>query len=144
MMTDQVALFGQEELGSPEAARAIYAMFEQQLQVGAAYGFTDTETSRQVEQRVRLAQHRFARAVLANYGWTCGFCGFAPGQLRGYGLLIASHVKPWAKSTNRERADVANGICACPTHDSAFDAGLVTVTHNLEVRKARCWRRTCR
>jgi hypothetical protein len=45
-----------------------------------------------------------------------------------YGLPIASHVKPWARSDSRERADVGNGICACPTHDSAFDAGLLTVS----------------
>ena len=109
---------------------------DQQRQLGAAFGFTETETSRLVEQRVRLAQHRFARAVLTNYRWTCGFRGFAPGRLRGYGLLIASHVKPWAKSDDRERADVANGICACPTHDSAFDAGLLTVTADLQIRRA--------
>ena len=45
-------------------------------------------------------------------------------------------MKPWAKSDNKERADVANGICACPTHDSAFDAGLLTVTADLQIRRA--------
>jgi putative restriction endonuclease len=74
--------------------------------------------------------------VLANYRWQCGFCGFSPGGLRRYGLLIASHVKPWARSNDRERADVANGICACPTHDSAFNAGLLTVTPELKIVRA--------
>ena len=45
-------------------------------------------------------------------------------------------MKPWAKSTNKERADVANGICACPTHDSAFDSGLLTVTADLQIQSA--------
>jgi putative restriction endonuclease len=107
-----------------------------QVKTVGAFGFTETETSRLVEQRVRLAQHRFAEGVLTNYQRVCGFCGFTPGRLRGYGLLVASHVKPWAKSTNRERADVANGICACPTHDSAFDSGLLTVTVDLQIQRA--------
>jgi putative restriction endonuclease len=131
-----IELQGQQELGSAQVANALDEMFEHQRQLGQAFGFTETETSRLVEQRVRLAQHRFALGVLANYGWACGFCGFAPGHLRGYGLLIASHVKPWAKSNDKERSTIANGICACPTHDSAFDAGLVTVTTTLEIRKA--------
>jgi putative restriction endonuclease len=133
---EPIALLGQEELGPVQVASALDQMFHQQRQLGAAFGFTETETSRLVEQRVRLGQHRFARAVLTNYRWTCGFCGFAPGRLRGYGLLIASHVKPWAKSDDKERADVANGICACPTHDSAFDAGLLTVAADLQIRRA--------
>ncbi len=133
---EALAMLGQEELGSVQATHALEELFEQQRHLGDPFGFDETETSRLVEQRVRLAQHRFAQGVLANYAWTCGFCGFAPGPLRGYGLLIASHVKPWARSDNRERADVGNGICACPTHDSAFDAGLLTVSGGLQIRRA--------
>lgn len=65
------------------------------------------------------------------------FCGFTPGPLRRYRLLIASHVKPWAASSNKERADVANGICACPNHDSASDTGLLTVSPDLRIHRAR-------
>lgn len=130
-------MLGQQELGPPEVAAALDEMFAHQMDLGTAFGFTPTETSKLVEHKVRLAQHRFAAGVLANYAWQCGFCGFAPGAgLRGYGLLIASHVKPWAKSNDRERSDVANGICACPTHDSAFDAGLLTVAPNLQIVRA--------
>ena len=130
-------LLGQQELGPPEVAAALNEMFARQLELETAYGFTPSETSRLVEQRVRLAQHRFAAGVLSNYGWQCGFCGFDPSPgLHGYGLLIASHVKPWAKSSDRERSDVGNGICACPTHDSAFDAGLLTVTPDLQIVRA--------
>jgi putative restriction endonuclease len=131
-----IQLLGQQELGPVEVANALDELLGQQRQLGAAFGFTETETSRLVEQHVRLAQHRFARGVLTNYGWECGFCGFTPGRLSGYGLLIASHVKPWVRSTDKERADVANGICACPTHDSAFDAGLLTVTNDFQIKRA--------
>jgi len=133
---DPIELLGQEELGPIQVVNALEEMFDRRREMGATFGFTETETSRLIEQRVRLAQHRFARGVLANYGWACGFCGFAPGPLRGYGLLIASHVKPWARSNDTERAAVANGICACPTHDTAFDAGLLTVTTDLRIQRA--------
>ena len=113
-------------------------MLAQQRKLETSFGFTLTETSRLVEQRVRLAQHRFAAGVLANYRWQCGFCGFAPGDgLRGYRLLIASQVKPWARSNNRERSDVTNGVCACPMHDSAFDAGLLRLKPEMEIVRAK-------
>jgi putative restriction endonuclease len=135
---EDLELFGQQELGPPEVTAALEEMFARQRELETSFGFTPTETSRLVEQRVRLAQHRFAAGVLANYRWQCGFCGFAPGgDLRGYGLLIASHVKPWARSNDRERSDVTNGVCACPMHDSAFDAGLLTVTPDLEIVRAK-------
>ena len=131
-------LFGQQELGPPEVTSALEEMLAQQRKLETSFGFTLTETSRLVEQRVRLAQHRFAAGVLANYRWQCGFCGFAPGDgLRGYRLLIASQVKPWARSNNRERSDVTNGVCACPMHDSAFDAGLLRLKPEMEIVRAK-------
>ncbi len=85
----------------------------------------------------RIGQERFARNVLDNYRFTCGFCGLTiPPGLRGRGLLRASHIKPWRVSTDAERIDVANGIAACPTHDAAFDAGLLYVGSALEVHAA--------
>jgi len=56
--------------------------------------------------------------------------------LRGHRLLVASHVKPWAASSNRERLDPRNGIAACTIHDSAFDTGLLAVHPDLTIRRA--------
>ena len=95
------------------------------------------ETTRLVEQSVRLGQHRFARSVLANYGHTCAFCGFAPQSLPRHKLLVASHIKPWACCDDRERLDVRNGVAACGLHDAAFDTGLITVNGGLRVHRAR-------
>ena len=95
------------------------------------------ETTRLVEQSVRLGQHRFARSVLANYGHTCAFCGFAPQSLPRHKLLVASHIKPWAYCDDRERLDVRNGVAACGLHDAAFDTGLITVNGGLRVHRAR-------
>ena len=96
----------------------------------------DAETTRIAEQSVRLGQHRFAASVLENYGHSCAFCGFAPRSLQKHKLLVASHIKPWANSDDSERLDPRNGVAACPTHDAAFDTGLITVNGGLRVHRA--------
>ena len=101
-----------------------------------AYEFGELETSRVVEQRVRLRQHGFASRVLGQYQHCCAFCGLDASGLRGHRLLVASHVKPWAASSNRERLDPRNGIAACTIHDSAFDTGLLTVQPDFAIQRA--------
>lgn len=94
----------------------------------------DEVTQRLAEVNLRVGQHRFASTVLANFGRRCGFCGLAiPPTSRGRGLLRASHIKPWAISTDAERLDSRNGIAACPTHDVAFDSGLLGVNGGLRI-----------
>jgi len=99
-------------------------------------GLGEPETVRLIEQRVRIGQHRFAKHVLDNYDHTCVFCGFAPRHLHGRGLLLASHIKPWKDSDNRERLDPANGLAACPVHDRAFDSGLLMVNGGLRIHRS--------
>jgi hypothetical protein len=41
-------------------------------------------------------------------------------------LLNASHIKPWAVATDRERLDPFNGFLLSPVYDKAFDQGLIT------------------
>jgi hypothetical protein len=41
-------------------------------------------------------------------------------------LLIASHIKPWRVSDNRERLNYKNGILLTPTFDRLFDGGLIS------------------
>ncbi len=130
---DRVRLIGQDEIESHALSRLIEAELpELQAQLGAG----ELETSRLVEYRARVGQHRFARQVLHNCGNRCVFCGFNAEELGGHRLLIASHIKPWAASTNRERLDVTNGIAACPTHDAAFDGGLLTINGGLRIHRA--------
>jgi putative restriction endonuclease len=94
----------------------------------------DLLTEKLVEQKIRLAQHRFALAVLQNCDYACVFCGFAPRSFpKQNGLLRASHIKPWAASNDRERVDVRNGLAACPMHDAAFDRGYLTVNRGLRI-----------
>lgn len=41
-------------------------------------------------------------------------------------FLIASHIKPWAKSTNGERLDGNNGLMLAPHIDRLFDRGYIS------------------
>ncbi len=41
-------------------------------------------------------------------------------------LLVASHIKPWAKSSDREKLDGCNGLLLSPHVDRLFDAGLMS------------------
>ena len=130
------SLLGQDEIGSEELgiAAAEYAntdagrFWQEQL--------ADRETEQLVEARVRLGQSCFARQVLADYDHRCAFCGFAPRELSAKGMLIASHIKPWARCERpSERLDRRNGIAACPLHDRAFDTGLITVNGGQRIHR---------
>lgn len=95
-------------------------------------------TQRLLTSTARIGQHRFASGVLSNHGHRCVFCGL-PGTIAGKRrprLLTASHIKPWRSSSDKERLDVRNGLTACPTHDVAFDTGLITVDKNLRIHRA--------
>lgn len=48
-------------------------------------------------------------------------------------LLLASHIKPWAESDNRERIDHYNGLLLTPTFDKLFDQGLITFTNPTQI-----------
>ncbi len=52
---------------------------------------------------------------------------------RAQRMLVASHIKPWRVSSTAERLDARNGLTACPTHDVAFDVGLLTVNGGLRI-----------
>lgn len=103
-------------------------------------GLDAATSERAAMTMARIGQHRFARIVRSAYGQRCGFCGFNADGLEGARLLVASHIKPWRESSGRERWDPQNGIAACPTHDAAFDAGLLTVTADGVIHTSRILR----
>ena len=127
-------LLGQEELLGQRTYDAVVEVQAAKRRVRLLAG--EAKTMRMAEQAVRMGQHRFARSVLENYEHSCAFCGFSPRSLPKHKLLVASHIKPWADSDDRERLDPRNGVAACPTHDAAFDTGLITVNGGLRVHRA--------
>lgn len=130
-----------EVLGQDEIAEGdLEVLFDEQRdairQMMDSFQLDERETNRLVEQRARLGQHRFAREVLRNYDHRCGFCGFAPRSIPRRRMLVASHIKPWRVSTNRERLDPRNGVAACPVHDSAFDSGLLAINGEYRIHRS--------
>ncbi|RPF20382.1 HNH endonuclease [Myceligenerans xiligouense] len=119
-----MVLLGQEEIDPHDLEDAV----EQEIQQRRLEDLeTDSATERALMQMIRVGQSAFASEVMRNFGDACAFCGFTLGDERRPTLLRAGHIKPWRNSDHRERLDVANGIAACPTHDAAFDTGLMTL-----------------
>jgi putative restriction endonuclease len=52
-------------------------------------------------------------------------------------MLLAGHIKPWKDSSATERLDPRNGLAACPSHDVAFDTGMLTVSADLKIHIAQ-------
>ncbi len=128
----EIWLLGQDELEPSVLELAV----EEALGTFVDAGYDERETERITLAAVRVGQHRFARDVLGNCGHACVFCGFAAPSAGPSHLLRASHVKPWRNATKRERLHVANGLAACPTHDAAFDHGLLTIEDDLRITVA--------
>ncbi|QGQ18098.1 HNH endonuclease [Cellulomonas sp. JZ18] len=126
--SDAFELLGQDEIDESAVEVAFRERLDQHREDGS-----ERPSERQALARVRIDQHRFAKAVLINCGWACVFCGFTLEDASRPTLLRASHIKPWRSSDDRERRDVRNGVAACPTHDAAFDAGDLTLSDDLEV-----------
>ena len=112
----------------------VLVSFKDQIAKAAAEGtWTEQQTERILLAAARVGQHLFALNVLANCGGRCVFCGLNPGPFGRKRMLVAGHIKPWKDSTSAERMDLRNGLAACPSHDVAFDTGLLTVDASLQV-----------
>lgn len=128
-----LVLLGQDELSLVD----LEADVEPKLRLLApALPVDEMTTEHVLEGLARIGQHRFAGQVLENCGHACVFCGMRPIGLEGHRLLTASHIKPWSDSDDTERLDVTNGLAACPTHDAAFDTGLLGVNGGLRVHES--------
>ena len=40
--------------------------------------------------------------------------------------MVASHIKPWRDSTDKEKVSIHNGLLLCPNHDKLFDSGFIS------------------
>lgn len=121
-----VTFLGQDEINPGDIAGAVRQRLSESV---------DQLTEKMLTATIRVGQHRFAREVLRNHEHRCLFCGLAVAfdGRRTPRLLLASHIKPWRDCDSRERLDISNGLTACPTHDVAFDTGLITVTPELRI-----------
>lgn len=70
--------------------------------------------------KVRVNQSAFRKLLMRRYTHCC-LC-----DVDDESLLVASHIKPWAKSNHAEKVDVNNGLLLCPNHDKLFDRGYIS------------------
>ncbi|WP_329106862.1 HNH endonuclease [Micromonospora sp. NBC_01699] len=129
----ELLLLGQGQLDSAEVELAVQASSANWLESRA--DLDERTTERLLVAAVRVGQHRFAHEVLRNHGHRCVFCGLSISVegSRAVRMLVASHIKAWRSSNHAERLDARNGLTACPTHDVAFDTGLMTVNGGLRI-----------
>lgn len=79
------------------------------------------ETERTAIVQSRIGQGIFRKSLLDKYSNRCIITGITLPK-----LLVASHIKPWAVSSNKERLCVDNGLLLSATYDRLFDSGLIT------------------
>ena len=80
--------------------------------------------------KYRINQSFFRRSVLSAYDNRCCVTG-----INVPSLLIASHIKPWARcEEGNEKTNAQNGLCLNALHDKAFDKGFMTIDTNMCVR----------
>lgn len=81
----------------------------------------DTEEKKALT-RARVGQGKYRVALLQ----LCPFCPIT--LVSDDRLLVASHIKPWAKSNDFEKTDPLNGFMLTPTFDFMFDRGFLSFT----------------
>lgn len=85
------------------------------------------EKSKEYKQ-ARNGQGKY-RAALLDECPMCAITGITEEK-----LLIASHIKPWAVSSDKEKIDPKNGFILSPLYDRLFDQGFITFTCDRRVK----------
>lgn len=86
--------------------------------------------SKAIEKEIsnaRIGQGKYREALLEE----CPFCPIT--MINDERLLIASHIKPWAVSTDEEKIDPKNGYMLSPLYDKLFDRGLITFSNDRKI-----------
>ena len=80
-----------------------------------------SETTKKAIIESRIGQGQFRKELIDFWDGKCAVSGL---QLTD--ILIASHIKPWKVSNNKERLDQYNGLLLSPTYDKLFDSGYIS------------------
>ena len=73
-------------------------------------------------KKARVGQGKYREKLLEE----CPFCPIT--MISDDRVLIASHIKPWAVGTDKEKVDPHNGYILSPLYDKLFDRGLISFT----------------
>ena len=105
-------------------------MYSNSLQLDTVYEkFIDerkiTETERTSIIKSRIGQGIFREKLIEKYNGCCVVTGVNDTR-----FLLASHIRPWAVSTNEQRLSAENGLLLSPLYDKLFDIGLITFSED--------------
>ena len=81
-----------------------------------------------VLSRARKGQGKYREDLLH----ICPYCPIT--MVSDERILIASHIKPWAKSNDIEKIDPMNGFMFTPTFDYLFDRGFLSFTNDKKTK----------
>jgi len=84
----------------------------------------EDDEEKKIKYRARIGQGKYREELLAQ----CPFCPIT--MVSDDRLLIASHIKPWAKSNEVEKIDPYNGFMLTPTFDYLFDRGFMSFSND--------------
>lgn len=79
------------------------------------------KTTKDALVKSRVGQGDFRKSLIEKYDGKCVVTGIDLTK-----LLIASHIKPWRISDNKERLSSENGLLLSANLDKLFDSGLIT------------------
>jgi hypothetical protein len=79
------------------------------------------ETVRKALVDCRIGQGAYRKGLIKLWGGKCALTGCPIGK-----VLVASHSKKWANSSNAERLDPYNGLLLTANVDKLFDSGLIS------------------
>ncbi len=82
---------------------------------------TIEKTEKEALVKSRVGQGDFRKSLIKKYDGKCVVTGIDLTK-----LLIASHIKPWRISDNKERLSSENGLLLNANLDKLFDSGLIT------------------
>ena len=90
---------------------------------------SETKDSKEKQEirKAREGQGKYREELLEQ----CRFCPFT--MISDERLLIASHIKPWAASNDKEKVDPYNGYMLSPLYDKLFDRGFITFNEKRHV-----------
>ncbi len=86
----------------------------------------EAEKNKNIRQ-ARVGQGKYREELLEQ----CHYCPIT--MISDERLLIASHIKPWAASNEKEKIDPYNGYMLSPMIDKLFDKGFITFTESRRV-----------
>jgi predicted restriction endonuclease len=103
-----------------------FAVKEEQERIADEVDITD-EKKKEINY-ARIGQGKYRKGVLEE----CPYCPIT--MVTDDRLLIASHIKPWVESEEKEKLDPKNGFMFTPTYDFLFDRGFITFTDKKEMK----------